>query len=68
MNVILLLVIRVEDNQRPSTNQSEVHQKTCLYQPQTSIFQLTQEDTITFSKTALKFWKKIIHKCSYLFE
>ena len=48
MNVILQLVIRLEDNQRPSINQLEAHQKTCLYQPQTSIFQLTQEDIAVY--------------------
>ena len=37
MNVILLLVICMEDNQKPLTNQSETRQGFCLYQPQASI-------------------------------
>ena len=48
MNVILLLVIRVEDNQRPLTNQSGAHQRTCLYHMQTSIFQLMQGDIAVY--------------------
>ena len=48
MNVILLLVICVEDNQRPLTNQSEAHQRTCLYQLQTSFFQLMQVDIAAY--------------------
>ena len=44
MNVNLLLVIRLEGTLRPSENQSEAHQRTCLYLLQTSIFQLTRED------------------------
>ena len=69
INVTLVLVVRLEDNQKPSTNQLESHQGTYLYQLQTSIFQLRQEDIIiSFFKTALKLWKRIIHKCSYLFE
>ena len=48
MIVILLSVIHVEDNKRPSTNQSEAHQRASLYQPQTSILQLTQEDIAVY--------------------
>ena len=48
INVILLLVIRVEDNQRPSTKQSEAHQRTSFYQLQISIFELTQEDMAVY--------------------